>query len=109
MNRTFQWVSLAVVTLLLAGILAVLVDISRNGLHIEHTGRVELVGMYDRIELTMPDAVSLTMPGTVHLVATGADGGAIPISLSADGSMILPLKFDYWTGKIEWGNPKEDH
>jgi len=99
MNRTFQWVSLAVVTLLLAGILVILVDISRNGIRVEHIGKVELVGMYDKVELTMS--------GPVRLVASGE---GIPITLSAENAMVVPLRLNPWTGKIEWGRPNsEDH
>lgn len=96
MNKSVQWVSLVVVTFLLAGILAILIDISRNGIRIEHTGKVELVGMYDKIELSMPEPV--------HLVAGSEDGG-IPVSLSGDRSLLVPLSWNPWTGKIEWGKP----
>jgi len=99
MSKVFQWVSLAVVTILLAGILSVLIVITRNGIRVEHTGKVELVGMYDKIELTMS--------GPVRLVASG-DG--IPITLSAENAMVVPLRFNPWTGRIEWGKPDEgDH
>ncbi|HHK66873.1 hypothetical protein DRJ24_04550 [Candidatus Acetothermia bacterium] len=97
MNKWFQWVSLAVIGLLLAGILAILIDIAHNGIRVEHTGKVELAGMYDKVELTMS--------GPVRLVA---DGDGIPLRLSSENAVVVPLRFNPWTGRIEWGEPGDD-
>lgn len=110
MNKTIPSVALGAIAVLLIAILAVLLTIAWRGVEIEHTGYVTLAGVSEGVELRMTDPVTLRVPETVHMVATGADGDAIPVDLalptcpSCGGSMI-PVRLNLWTGEIDWACP----
>jgi hypothetical protein len=104
--------ALAATVALLAGILFMLVLISRNGISIHLGGDISLSDASDRIsvELSMNEPLVLTMPEPAHLVATGPEGNAIPAALSLAvcphcGGSMLPGKWNLWTGEIEWVCP----
>jgi hypothetical protein len=110
MNKTISSIALGAIAVLLIAILAVLLTIVLRGVQIEHTGYVTLAGMSEGVELRMADPVTLRVPETVHMVATGADGDAIPVDLSfatcpACGGAMIPVRLNLWTGKIDWVCP----
>ena len=110
MNRTVQTIALVTCAGLLLGIVIVLAWIGVNGVRIELSGDVNVVGMYETIRLTMPETVPLAMEEPAHLITTGADGKAIPATVSLlpcpeCGASMLPVRWGPWSGEIEWACP----
>ena len=113
MNRVFQGVLLAALGFLLAGILAALLYISFNGIHVVHSGEVFFTGMTDSLRLEMPDTVNLSMPEPAALSVTGPGGGSLPLDLSllscpTCGGSMIPVRWNLVTGEIEWVCPSCD-
>jgi hypothetical protein len=110
MNRALQPILLVAVAVLLVGILVVLVQLAHRGVRIEHAGTVELSGLQDTIRLQMGEPITLQMPDPAYLVATGAQDDEIPVRValprcSACGASMLPVRWNLWTGQIEWACP----
>ena len=110
MSRTVQTIALLTCAALLLGILLVLVDIGRGGIRIELGGEVNVTGMHDTVTLKMSEPVPLAVEEPVRLIASGADGEAIPAALSllpcpACGASMLPVRWSPWSGDIEWACP----
>jgi hypothetical protein len=113
MNRTVQTIALITCACLLLGIAIVLAWIGLNGVRIELSGDVNVVGMYETIRLSMPEAIPLVMEEPAHLITTGADGNAIPTTVSLlpcpeCGASMLPVRWSPWSGEIEWACPACD-
>jgi len=58
----------------------------------------------------MTDPIQIEMPEAVQLVASGPDGGAVPVELefiscSSCGGTMVPVRWNLWTGEIEWVCP----
>ncbi len=110
MNRTVQTIALVTCAGLLLGILLVLAGIGRNGVRIELAGDVNVTGMHDTIKLSFSEPVPLSMKEPAYLITTGADGKAIPATVSLlpcpeCGASMLPVRWSPWSGKIEWACP----
>lgn len=110
MNRASQTILLVAIALLLIGILAVLVEVALHGIRIEHAGTVEVGGIRETIQLRMAEPVTLQMPDPAYLVATGAHDDEIPVTVSLPrcptcGDRMLPVRWNLWTGEIEWVCP----
>lgn len=113
MNRTVQTIALVTCAGLLLGILIVLAGIGRNGVRIELTGDVHVTGMHDTVRLSMPEPIPLVMEEPAHLITTGADGKAVPATVSLlpcpdCGASMLPVRWSPWSGEIEWACPACD-
>jgi hypothetical protein len=107
MREAVRTAAFALTICLLAAILAVLLLITTQGIRIEHTGSVALTGMADDVSLRMADPVVLQMPDAVQLNATSNE---FPISLDLVscpecGGAMLPVRWNLWTGEIEWACP----
>jgi len=110
MSRIVQWTAVVVGIALLLGILLALIDIGRDGIHLDVGGTIEVVGMPESVALSLDDPVTLTMGEPAQLVTSGPDGGAIPAALSllpcsACGAPMLPVRWNPWSGEIEWSCP----
>jgi hypothetical protein len=107
MERAVRWIAVVTVIGLLAAILIMLVQVSRDGIRITYSGDLQIVGMPDEIALRMDEPVRLTMPEGAQLTTGLSDGQSIPLSISlaagpnCDGPMI-PVRWNPFTGKIEW-------
>jgi len=107
MNRAIQILILVVLTALLAGVLFTLIDIARNGVRLELAGSVDVRGMPQEIALSMGEPVTLVLDDSANLTVTGPDGGSLPASLSLlpcpeCGAPMLPVRWNPWSGEIEW-------
>jgi ribosomal protein S27AE len=94
---------LAVLTGLLISTFVLLFKISHDGIAIRLTGRVEVTNATTGVT----GEVSLVMPNPVSLIATGPRQEPIPANLSLIpcpkcGGTMLPVRFNLWTGAIEW-------
>jgi hypothetical protein len=110
MNRIVQTIALVTCAGLLLGILLVLAGIGRNGVRIELAGDVNVTGMHDAISLSFSEPVPLVMEEPAHLITTGADGKAVPTTVSLlpcpeCGASMLPVRWSPWSGEIEWACP----
>jgi len=110
MNRLIQTIALAACAGLLLGILLVLVGIGRHGVRIQLAGDVRVTGMAESINLSMSEPVRLVLEEPGRLVVTGAEGAAVPASVSLltcreCGAAMLPVRWSPWTGRIEWACP----
>jgi len=104
MNGTSRSAMSVVVIVLLLAILGTLITIALRGIRVEHAGTVALTGMYDRVELRMPDPVTLRMPEAVEGTISSAE---FPVQLQFGGcpdcgGTMVPIRWDLWTGEIEW-------
>ena len=102
MNRIIQSLALVACAGLLLGILLVLGGVGRNGIRIELAGEVNVAGMHDTITFSVSELVPLVMKEPAHLVTTGADGKAVPASISLlpcpeCGGAMLPIRWSPWT------------
>ena len=110
MGRVFQGVLLTALGFLLAGVLAALLYIAFNGIHVIHTGEVLFTGMTDSLRLELPETLALSMPEPAELTVTGPNGASLPLELSilscptCDGQMI-PVRWNLLSGEIEWQCP----
>jgi len=107
MNRTVQTIALVACAVLLLGILLVLVGIGRTGVRIELAGDVNVTGMHDTVRLSVDEPVPLVMEEPARLTTTGADGTAVPVTVSLlpcpeCGAPMLPVRWSPWSGEIEW-------
>ena len=107
MNRTVQTIALVTCAGLLLGILLVLAGIGRNGVRIELAGDVNVTGMHDTVRLSFSEPIPLVMEEPARLITTGADGKAIPATVSLltcpeCGAAMLPVRWSPWSGEIEW-------
>ena len=99
--------SLALIVVLLMAICALLALLAIRGVRVEHTGSVNLGPMQEGIALQMSAPVELVMPEAVRTIATGPDGGAVPLELdflscsTCDATMV-PVRWNLWTGEIDW-------
>jgi len=55
----------------------------------------------------MGEPVTLVLDDSANLTVTGPDGGSLPASLSllpcpACGAPMLPVRWNPWSGEIEW-------
>lgn len=98
----------ALITLigLLAGLLIVLLQVTRHGVTIQLVGPVELT-MPDGVVLTMPGEITLTMPQAVDIIATGPGGKPMPVELAVFpcpqcGGRMIPVRWHMWSGEVEW-------
>ncbi len=94
-------VAAAVIALigLLAGMLIVLIQFSKDGLALHVSGEVGLTNATAGVNLVMPDPVSL--------IATGPDKEAIPTDFSVlrcpeCGGDMIPVRYNLFTGDITW-------
>jgi hypothetical protein len=111
-NRTLRILGIVAIVGLLAAILAFIVSIGQNGIHIEYTGDVRIVGMPEEIALRLAQPVELTMPDGTTLAATvsGVQSQPLPIAFASAlcpecGAAMLPVRYDVLSGKIEWACP----
>jgi len=107
MNRALQILTLVVLVGLLAGVLFALIDISQNGVRLELAGSVSVSGMPEEVGLTMGQPVTLVLEDPANLTVSGPDGGAVPatlslLSCSECGAPMLPVRWNPWSGEIEW-------
>jgi len=107
MNRSVQTIALVACAGLLLGILLVLVGIGRHGVRIELAGDVNVTGMHDTVRLSIDEPVPLVMEEPARLMTTGADGEAVPVTVSLlscpeCGAPMLPVRWSPWSGEIEW-------
>ncbi len=107
MNRALQVLTLIVLVGLLAGVLFVLVDVSQRGIRLELAGTVNVTGMPSEVGLSMGQPVTLVLEDPANLSVSGPDGAAIPatlslISCSECGAPMLPVRWNPWSGEIEW-------
>jgi hypothetical protein len=96
-------VAVAAALVLLAGILAMLVYLSRSGLTVNVRGAVALEGSTTGVT----GDVRLVMDEPVAMVATGPDAGPVAARLSAIpcpacGGAMLPVRWRPLSGEIEW-------
>ena len=110
MNRTVQTIALVACAGLLLGILLVLAGIGRNGVRLQLAGDVNVTGMQDTVTLSFSEPVPLVMEEPAHLITTGADGKAVPATVSLlpcpeCGASMLPVRWSPWSGEIEWACP----
>jgi hypothetical protein len=110
MNRTVQTIALVTCAGLLLGILLVLAGIGRNGVRLQLAGDVNVTGMQDTVRLSFSEPVPLVMEEPAHLITTGADGKAVPATVSLlpcpeCGASMLPVRWSPWSGEIEWACP----
>ncbi len=101
MKQTALAVALVSLIVLLAGILVLLVQITRHGLTINVTGVVSLA------DAGVSGEVTLVMPEAINLIATGPENGPVSgtialLSCSQCGESMLPVRFNLFTGEIEW-------
>ncbi len=92
-----------VLVALLSTLLFVLVDIDRNGITLNISGRVDLT---DSATGTL-GKVNLVMDKPVSLIATGPGSAAIPASLTVAtcpkcGGSMVPVRWNPLTGEIVW-------
>ncbi len=113
MDRTLRIVAIAAVVGLLAAILAFLVSISLNGIHIDYRGDVRVIGMPQEIALRLAEPVTLTMPEGTTLAATVSGAQSAPVALAFSdilcpecGGSMLPVRFNVLSGKIDWACPR---
>ena len=113
MDRTLRILGIVVVVGLLAAILAFLISIARNGVHIDYAGQVKVVGMPEEIALRLAEPVELQMPDGTTLTATvsGVQSQPLPIAFASAicptcGGAMLPVRFDVLTGEIKWACPR---
>ena len=106
-SSTSRAIFAAAALVLLAAILAILAVIAWRGLRVHHTGYVHLGPMQEGIALRVSEPIELVMPEAVRMVATGPDGGGVPLELDVltcpgcDSTMI-PVRWNLWTGEIDW-------
>ena len=110
MEKTVRWLTLFAVIGLLAAILVILIQVSRNGIRISYSGDLQVVGMPNEIALRMTEPVELTMPEGTKLTAAFPDGESIPLAISlvpcpACGGSMVPVRWNLLTGAIEWACP----
>jgi hypothetical protein len=110
MNRTVQTIALIACAGLLLGIVILLAGIGRNGIRIELSGDVHVVGMYETVRLSMSEPIPLVMEEPAHLITTGADGKAVSTTVSLltcpeCGASMLPVRWSPWSGVIDWACP----
>jgi hypothetical protein len=112
-DRTLRIVAIVAVVGLLAAIMVFLVSISRNGIHIEYSGDVRVIGMPQEIALRLAEPVTLTMPDGAKLTATVSGAQSAPVALAFSdilcpecGGSMLPVRFNVLTGKIDWACPR---
>lgn len=110
MSNSARTPQMTLIVVLLIAILALLILIAWRGVHVEHTGSVDIGPMQEAITLRMSEPVTLEMPEPGRLITTGPDGGAIPLDLplpkcpSCESTM-LPARWNLWTGEIDWVCP----
>lgn len=108
-----QTMVLSVIALLLVAILATLITIAWRGVRVEHTGAVSLEAMAEGIPLRMEGPVTFQTPDPVRMITTGQTTDSVPVALSflpcpsCGGTMIL-VRWNLWTGEIEWACPTCD-
>jgi ribosomal protein S27AE len=103
MKQAVLYVGLAAMVLLMAGIFALLFQVTRNGVPVNVTGAVSLANATTGVTGT----VKLDVPEAINLVATGPDKGAVPADLALAtcpkcGGSMIPVRFNLITGAIEW-------
>lgn len=109
-STLFLVAALCMSALALATVLVLVLFMGLRGLTINVTGTVLLSEGSDPVEvrLTLEQPIPLVVVGDpVQLVVGGADGGAIPAEFSFGtcpecGGTRLPLRWNLWTGQIEW-------
>ena len=113
MDRTLRILAIVAAVGLLVAILVFLVSVSRNGVRIDISGDVRVVGIPQEIALRINEPVLLSMPDGTTLAATvtGADTGPVTLAFASAlcptcGSSMLPVRFNVLTGKIEWACPQ---
>ena len=95
-------VSLIVLIGLLATVLVVLWQISRDGVAVKLSGQVRLADTTG-----VAGEVSLVMSEPVSLIATGPQETPIPANLSVVpcpqcGGNMLPIRWNLFSGEIQW-------
>lgn len=103
MKQIALTVALVALIGLLATITALLVRIGHDGITIRLGGQVEVVNATTGVT----GEVSLVMPTPVNLIATGPQEEPIPANLAVIscpqcGGSMLPVRWNLWSGKIEW-------
>ncbi len=111
MSRIFQWTALLAVVALLIGVLILLIGLTRNGIDIHYAGELQVAGMPQEIALRMAEPVDLQMPGGTQMTASISQGETIPLTITLVpcpecGGTMLPVKWNPWSGTIEWGCPQ---
>ncbi len=113
MERTLRTLAVVAIVGLLAAILAFVISIGKNGIHISYSGEVRMIGIPDEIELRLAEPVVLTMPDGTTLTATVSGAQSAPVALAFSdilcqecGSSMLPVRFNVLTGKIDWACPQ---
>jgi hypothetical protein len=98
---------------LLAAILAFLVVLSLNGIHIEYTGDMRVAGIPSEIELRLAQPVTLTLADGSTLTAAVSGAQTQPVAIAfanalcpTCGSSMLPVRINILTGKIDWACPQ---
>jgi len=114
-DRTLRTLAVLAVIGLLVAILVFVISVSRNGIRIDISGDVRIVGIPQEIALHMDEPVLLSMPDGTTLAATvtGAQTGPVTLAFGTAvcptcGSSMLPVRFNVLTGKIEWACPRCD-
>jgi len=84
-DRTLRTLAILVAVGLLVAILVFLVSVSRNGIRIDISGDVRIVGIPQEIALRMDEPVLLSMPDGTTLAATvtGADTGPVTLEVAS--------------------------
>ena len=112
MDRTLRVLGIVAIVGLLAAILAFLVVLSRNGIHIDYKGDVQIIGMPKEVALRFAGPVTLTLADGATLTAAVSGIQTAPVALAfagatcpTCGSAMLPVRYDVLTGRIEWACP----